>query len=258
MNGTLSLAMVLLTTVLLSAHPTSCMPTHAPQMYPDFIHTSNMPQAQEGFLNEPLAENEELGAAENEELGAIIQQALDIYRNRETPIMQADFGGFANGGTFGLNALTDELQNILNSQPSTSTSPESVAEVQLWRRWRNRLRNFIRRVAQFFLNRQNPRGTSSIQTDLGGPAEGGADLDALTNELLQNILNSQLSTSSPTESVAEIQLRRYWPSIRNFLHNIISPRGTPCQQPDNNALAENLEDVLTGQILTGERQEGQG
>lgn len=206
-----------------------------------------MPQAQEAFLNEPLAENEELGT--------IIQQALDIYRNRETPIMQADFGGFANGGTFGLNALTDELQNILNSQPSTSTP---VAEAQFRRRLRNRLRNFIRRVVLFFLNRQTPHGTSSIQADLGGPAEGGPDLDALTDELLQNILNSQPSISSPTEPVAEIQLRRYWPSIRNFLHNIISPRGTPCQQPDNNALAENLEDVLNGQILTGERQEGQG
>jgi len=188
MKGSLNLALVLLATGLLFALPSSCMPIHAPLVDPDFIpslqstngqtqasRTWNMPQAQEASPNEQVAENEQLRS--------FIRRAWNIYRNRPTPVsdtsnIQADLSNFANGGNIDLDVLTDQLQNILNSQ---------------------------------------------------------------------------LSATAPTESVAEAQ-RRYWPIFRDFLNNIFSPTEAPSEQPDTNALAESLENTLNRQILVEGRQ----
>ena len=100
-----------------------------------------------------------------------------------------------------------------------------------------------------YRNRQTPVSNEpSIQAD---SANGGnIDLDALTDQF-QNILNNQLSATTPTESVAEAQRRRYWPIIRDFLDNIFSPTDAPSKQPDTTALAEDLENALNMQILSG-------
>ena len=178
--------MVLLAAVLLSAPPAACMPIRAPLVDPDFIpplqninvpirasSSENLPQAQEALLNEEVAKNEQLGS--------IIWSAWNAYRNRQTPVSD----------------------------------------------------------------------TPNIQADLSDGANGGnIDLDALTDQL-QNILNSQLSETAPTESVAEAQRRKYWPIVRNFLDNIFSPTDEPSEQPDTNALAEDLENALNMQVLTG-------
>ena len=174
--------------------PTSCMPVHAPLVDPDFIpslqssdgqtqasHTWNMPQAQEAFPNEQVAEKEALVP--------ILWNAYRAYR--------------------------------------------------AYRTYRD------------FRDRQNPSDTSNIQADLGDSTNGGnVDLDALADQL-KNILDSQRSATTPTESVAEAQRRRYWPIVRNFLDNIFSPTDAPSEQPDTNALAEDLENDLNRQILTG-------
>ena len=165
--------MVLIAMVLWSAHPATCMPIRAPLVDPDSIpslqstngqarasHTWSMPQ--EATLNEEVAKTE----------------VLNTFRDMQNPVsdtpnVQADLSDLANGGNIDLDALTDQLQNILNSQPSAT---------------------------------------------------------------------------APTKSVAEAQ-RKYWPIVRDFLDNIFSPSDVPSEQPDTNAVAEDLENALNTQFL---------
>ena len=207
MKGSLNLALVLLATGLLFALPSSCMPIRAPLVDPDFIpslqstngqtqasRTWNMPQAQEASPNEQVAENEQLRS--------FIRRAWNIHRNRPTPVsdtpnVQADLSDFANGGNIDLDALTDQLQNILNSQPSATAPTESVAEAQ--RKYWPIVRNFLDNIF-------SPTEAPSEQPDTNALAES-----------LENTLNGQILVGAGRQPVARTQV---WSSIRNFVGNL--------------------------------------
>ena len=196
-----------------------------------------MPQAQEASPNEQVAENEQLRS--------FIRRGWNIYRNRQTPVsdtsnIQAD--------------LSDRASHTWSMPQAQEASPNEVAKTEglgtfLWGAL-----NAYRLWSALNADRDTETpdsDTLNMQADLSDFANGGnIDLDALTDQL-QNILNSQPSATTPTESVAEAQRRRYWPIVRDFLNNIFSPTDAPSEQPDTNALAESLENTLNRQILVG-------
>ena len=133
-------------------------------------------------------------------------------------------------------------------QAQEASPKEQVAE-------KEQLGSLIRGAWNIYRNRHTPSDASNMQTDRSDFATSGKiDLGALTdqlNALTLQLLNSQPSAPTPTEPVAEAQRKRYWPIVRNFLDNILSPTDAPSEQPDTNTLAESLENTLNRQILVG-------
>ena len=220
--------MVLIAMVLWSAHPATCMPIRTPLVDPDSIpslqstngqarasHTWSMPQ--EATLNEEVAKTEQLeliigSALTAYRLGSIIWRVLNVFRDMQNPLsdtpnVQADLSDLANGGNIDLDALTDQLQNILNSQPSATAPTESVAEAQ---------RKYWPIVRDFLDNIFSPTDVPSKQPDTNAVAED-----------LENALNTQfLAAGYQPEYMARTQV---WSSIRHFVEDLLGKSDGLCR-----------------------------